>query len=88
MGFTEKFDPRELCKKPKYRETNWLREWGTSRGGFDNFLIYEGLGKKGVGLVFLRVGCPMHIYIYIYLYISVGQELGLRGTSSDSLVVC
>ena len=62
---------------------------GNEQGVFDNFLIYEGLGKKGAGLVFLRVGCPMHIYIYIYIYISVGQELGLRGgTSSDSLVVC
>ena len=39
---------------------------GNEQGVFDNFLIYEGLGKKGAGLVFLRVGCPMHIYIYIY----------------------
>ena len=31
--------------------------------GFDDFLIYEGLGKKEGGLVF-------YIYIYIYVYIS------------------
>ena len=56
MGFTEKFDFRELCKKPKHRGTNWLKRTGRGQGGFDNFLIYEGLGKKEEGLVFLRVG--------------------------------
>ena len=56
MGFTEKFDFRELCKKPKHRGTNWLKGMGRGQGGFDNFLIYEGLGKKEEGLVFLRVG--------------------------------
>ena len=55
MGFTEKFDFRELCKKPKYRGTNWLKGM-RKRGGFDNFLIYEWLGKKEGGLLFLRVG--------------------------------
>ena len=30
-GFTEKFDFRELCKKTKYRGTNWLK--GMGRGG-------------------------------------------------------
>ena len=55
MGFTEKFDIRELCKKKKFRGTNWLKRMGRG-GGFENFLIYEGLGKKERGLVFLRVG--------------------------------
>ena len=31
-GFTEKIDFRELCKKPKYRGTNWLKEMGRERG--------------------------------------------------------
>ena len=59
MGFTEKFDFRELCKKLKCRGTNWLKWMGKRKGGggcFDNFLIYEWLGKKEGGLVFLRVG--------------------------------
>ena len=46
MRFTEKFDFRELCKKPKYRGTNWVKGIGGRKGGFDNFLIYEGLHKK------------------------------------------
>ena len=52
MGFTEKFNPRELCKKPKYRETNWLREWGTSRGSLTIFRFMRGLAKKGQGWYF------------------------------------
>ena len=55
-GFAEKFDFRELLKKPKYRGTNWLKEMGRGEGRFDNFLIYEGIAKKEGGLVFLRVG--------------------------------
>ena len=38
------------------------KEDGERGGGFDNFLIYEGLGKREGGLVF-------YIYIYIYIYI-------------------
>ena len=45
-GFAEKFDFRELFKKPKYRGTNWLKEMGRGEGRFDNFLIYEGIAKK------------------------------------------
>ena len=58
MGFTEKFDFRQLCKNPKYRGTCWLKGMGKKKGGggFDNFLIYEWLGKKEGGLVFLRLG--------------------------------
>ena len=56
MGFTEKFDFRKLCKKLKYRGTNWLKGMGSGEGSFENFLIYEGLGKKERQLVFLRVG--------------------------------
>ena len=60
MGFTEKFDFRELCKKLKYRETNWLKwmgkKGGGGGGGFDDFLIYEWLGKKEGPLVFLKIG--------------------------------
>ena len=57
MGFTEKFDFRELYKKPKYRGINCLlKRMGKKGGGFDDFLIYEWLGKKERGLLFLRVG--------------------------------
>ena len=48
------------------------KEDGERGGGFDNFLIYEGLGKKEGGLVYNQ---------------SV-QELWVRGTSSNSSVVC
>ena len=62
-------------------------------GGFDDFLIYEGLDEKEGGLVFLYIYYIyiyyiyiyyIYIYIFIYIYISVAQELGLRGTSSES----
>ena len=41
-------------------------------GGFDDFLIYEGLGKKEGGLVFLYIYIYYIyiIYICIYIYIS------------------
>ena len=55
-GFAEKFDFRELFKKPKYRGTNWLKGMGRGEARLDNFLIYEGIAKKEGGLVFLRVG--------------------------------
>ena len=42
-------------------------------GALDIFPIYEMLGKKEGGLVFLRVGLypNQHIYIYIYIYIYI-----------------
>ena len=48
------------------------KEDGVRGGGFENFLIYEGLGKKEGGLVLL------------YIYNQSVQELWVRGTSSNS----
>ena len=59
---------KELCKNPKYRGKNWLKRWGGGEG-FDDFLIYEGLGKKEGGLVFLRVGWYTNVNIYTYIYV-------------------
>ena len=68
---------------------------GRREGGFENFLIYEGLGKKERAGVFEGRLIPQcththahtrthtQIYIYIYIYQRV-QELGVRGTSSES----
>ena len=57
MGFTEKFDFKELCKKNKIQRDKLAKGDGKEGGGgLDNFLIFEWLDKKEGGLVFLRVG--------------------------------
>ena len=45
MGFIEKFDFKELCKKNKIQRSKLAKEGGERGGGLDNFLIYEGLGN-------------------------------------------
>ena len=55
------------------------KEDGERGGGFGNFLIYEGLGKKedgGAGIFEGRL-----ILQYIYIYNQSVQELWVRGTS-------
>ena len=37
MGFIEKFDFKELCKKPKYRGPNWLKRMGRGEGALAIF---------------------------------------------------
>ena len=90
MGFTEKFDFRELCKKPKYRGTNWLKEMGTGGGLWQFSDLWEAWQKRGRAGVFEGRLIPQCTHTHTHTHINIiykyhwMQELGVWGTSSGS----
>ena len=63
MGFIEKFDFVEFCKKPKYRVTSWLK--GTGRGIWQFSDLWGAWQKRGRADVFEGRLVPQCVYVYI-----------------------